>query len=117
MGGNGGSHASYRGYAAAERGGWVTWDSLGTSVGLWSRFVGVTRELTALSGGWEAQPPERKKAMAFPGKQKPTLHSLRGMLVQLELSPDCHLGGRDLTVIMCESCHVIIMTCYMIFGA
>lgn len=32
---NGGSPASYRGSAAAVRGRWVSWDSLGTSVGLW----------------------------------------------------------------------------------
>jgi hypothetical protein len=40
--------------------------------------------------------------MALPGKQKPTLLGFRGVLVQPELSPDCHPGGRDLTVIMCE---------------
>lgn len=59
----------------------------------------MTRELALLSRGWERG--KRKKAMVFPGKQKSTLN-FRGMLMQLELNPDCHLGGWDLTVTMCE---------------
>lgn len=73
MAGNDESPASHRGYAVAARGGWVSWDNLGTFVEAlvcW-RFVEVTRELTAPSGDWGRD--KRKKAMTFTGKQKPTV--------------------------------------------